>query len=240
MAYIPLPDSEIERVLVVNAHPDDADFGAGATIAYWSSLGIEVHYLLFTNGDQGGFDDTPRDQMGPLRQSEQRAAGGILGVKSFTFLGHRDGHLVPSIEKRGEVVKAIREIRPQRMLIQSPERNWERIYGSHPDHLAAGEIATQAVYPDARNEFAFPELLKAGLQPWTVDEVWLMAHPVRTHYIDTTEFIDQKISALKAHKSQTSHMDLDEIIRNWGGFIAQEAGFAEGRTAEGFFTVGTR
>ena len=240
MAYIPLPDSEIERVLVVNAHPDDADFGAGATIAYWSSLGIEVHYLLFTNGDQGGFDDTPRDQMGPLRQSEQRAAGGILGVKSFTFLGHRDGHLVSSIEKRGEVVKAIREIRPQRMLIQSPERNWERIYGSHPDHLAAGEIATQAVYPDARNEFAFPELLKAGLQPWTVDEVWLMAHPVRTHYIDTTEFIDQKISALKAHKSQTSHMDLDEIIRNWGGFIAQEAGFAEGRTAEGFFTVGTR
>jgi LmbE family N-acetylglucosaminyl deacetylase len=240
MAYTPLPDSDIERVLVVNAHPDDADFGAGATVAHWASMGIEVHYLLLTNGDQGGFDDTPRDQMGPLRQTEQRAAGEILGVKSFTFLGHRDGHLVPSIEKRGEVVKAIREIRPQRMLIQSPERNWERIYASHPDHLAAGEIAIQAVYPDARNEFAFPELLKAGLQPWTVDEVWLMAHPVRTHYVDTTDFIEQKISALKAHKSQTRHMDLDEMIRSWGGFIAQEAGFADDRTAEGFFIVGTR
>lgn len=240
MAYAPLPDSEIERILVVNAHPDDADFGAGATVAMWSALGIEVHYLLFTNGDQGGFDDTPRDQMGPLRQSEQRAAGEILGVKSFTFLGHRDGHLMPSIEKRGEVVKAIREIRPQRMVIQSPERNWERIYASHPDHLAAGEIAIQAVYPDARNEFAFPELLKAGLEPWTVDEVWLMAHPKRTHYVDTTNFIDKKIAALKAHNSQTSHMDLDEMIRGWGEMIAQEAGFAEGRTAEGFFVVETR
>lgn len=240
MAYTPLPDSEIERILVVNAHPDDADFGAGATVALWASLGIEVHYLLFTNGDQGGFDDTPRDEMGPLRQREQRAAGEILGVKSFTFLGHRDGHLMPSIEKRGEVVKVIREIRPQRMVIQSPERNWERIYASHPDHLAAGEIAIQAVYPDARNEFAFPELLKAGLQPWTVDEVWLMAHPMRTHYVDTTDFVEKKIAALKAHTSQTSHMDLDEMIRGWGESVAEEAGLAAGRTAEGFFVVGTR
>lgn len=240
MPYTPLPDSEVERVLVVNAHPDDADFGAGGTVAYWSSLGIEVHYLLFTNGDQGGFDDTPRDQMGPLRQREQRAAGEVLGVKSFTFLGHRDGHLMPTIEKRGEVVKAIREIRPQRMVIQSPERNWERIYASHPDHLAAGEIAIQAVYPDARNEFAFTDLLKAGLEPWTVDEVWLMAHPNRSHYVDTTKFVEKKIAALKAHTSQTSHMDLDEIIRGWGEMIAMEAGLPEGSTAEGFFVVETR
>jgi LmbE family N-acetylglucosaminyl deacetylase len=235
-----LEESAVERVLIVTAHPDDADFGAGGTIAHWSSLGIEVHYCLLTNGDQGGFDDTPRDQMGPMRQREQRAAAEILGAKSLTFLNHRDGHLEPTIERRGEVVKVIREIKPQRMLIQSPERNWERIYASHPDHLAAGEIAIQAVYPDARNEFAFPELFKAGLDPWTVEEVWVMGNKVRNHYVEITQHIDKKIAALRAHTSQTSHMeDLEGRIKSWSTAMAAEANLAEGKFAEGFMVVST-
>ena len=83
-------------------------------------------------------------------------------------------------------------------------------------------------------------MLKAGLEPWTVDEVWLMAHPVRTHYIETTNFIETKIAALKAHTSQTSQMNLDEVIRGWGEMIGQEAGLAAGKTAEGFFVAATR
>ena len=234
-----LENSEVKRVLFVTAHPDDADFGAGGTIKSWTSAGIEVHFCLLTNGDQGGFDDTPRDQMGPLRQREQRAAADILGVSTIEFLGHRDGHLMPSIELRGEVVRAIRRIKPDRMVIQSPERNWERIYASHPDHLAAGEIAIQAVYPDARNEFAFPELLGEGLEPWTVKEVWVMGNSKRDHYVDVTDHMDDKIAALRAHTSQTSHMDLETRIKEWGEMLAKEANLPEGRFAEGFMVVST-
>ena len=126
------------------------------------------------------------------------------------------------------------------MLIQSPERNWERIYASHPDHLAAGEIAIQAVYPDARNEFAFPELLQAGLQPWTVQEVWVMSGKNRNHYVDITSHIDKKIAALRAHTSQTSHMtDLEDRIRGWAEMTAEEAQLGEGKLAEGFTVVST-
>ena len=234
-----LEDSQVERILVDNAHPDDADFGAGGTIAHWTAQGIEVSYCLLTNGDQGGFDDTPRHEMGPLRQREQRAAGAELGVTDIEFLGHPDGHLVPTIALRGEVVRAIRRVRPQRMLIQSPERNWERIFASHPDHLAAGEIAIQAVYPDARNPFAFPELLEQGYEPWTVEEVWVMGNPKRDHFVDITDTIDKKLAALRAHTSQTSHMDLDTRITEWGAMIAKDAGLPEGRYAEGFMVVAT-
>lgn len=235
-----LDDSAVERVLVVTAHPDDVDFGAAGTIAQWTAGGIEVHYCILTNGDQGGFDDTPRDQMGPLRQREQRAAADILGVMSIEFLGHRDGHLVPTVERRGEVVRAIRRVRPQRMVIISPDRNWSRIQASHPDHMAAGEIAIQAVYPDARNEFAFPELLQQGFQPWVVEEVWVMWAPQLNHYVDITSTMDRKIAALKAHVSQTSHNpEFEQMLRERSAMFAREGGLAEGHYAEGFMVVST-
>ena len=215
----PLPDSEIERVLVVTAHPDDCDFGAAGTIAQWSAKGIKVSYCICTNGDQGGEDPTvPREEMPKIRQAEQRAAGKILGVDDITFLNYRDGWLTPTIELRKEIVRVIRKVKPQRMLIQSPDRNWDRLFASHPDHMAAGEAAIQAVYPDSRNAFAFEDLLKVeGLEPWRVREVWVMAHPTPNHYVDITETIELKLAALHAHHSQTDHMeDLDNRIKEWG------------------------
>ena len=219
---------------------DDADFGAGGTIANWTAAGIQVSYCLLTNGDQGGIENVARDQMGALRQVEQRAAGLALGVTDIEFLNHRDGHLEPTIARRGEVVRAIRRVRPHRMLIQSPERNWERIYASHPDHLAAGEIAIQAVYPDARNEFAFTDLLAEGFEPWSVPEVWVMGNSKRDHYVDITDTIGHKLNALRAHASQTDHMpDLEGRINEWGQLLAAEAGMPSGRLAEGFLIVNT-
>jgi LmbE family N-acetylglucosaminyl deacetylase len=236
-----MPISNPERVLAVMAHPDDVDFGAAGTIAAWVKAGVEVHYCLLTDGDQGGFDDTPRNQMAPMRRAEQQAAADLLGVKSVEFLGNPDGHLIPSVELRGQVVKAIRRVRPQVLLIQTPERNWERIYASHPDHLAAGEIAMQAVYPDARNEFAFPKLLAEGLEPWSVDEVWVMWHATRNHYVDITDTFELKVAALKKHVSQTSHMDaLDERLRQGATAMAAEAGLPIGRLAEGYYVVDAR
>lgn len=235
-----LEDAAVERVLVVTAHPDDVDFGAAGTIASWTAKGVEVHYCILTNGDQGGFDDTPRDEMGPLRQREQRAAADVLGVSSVEFLGHPDGHLVPTVKLRGEVVRAIRRVRPQRMIITSPDRNWDSIGASHPDHMAAGEIAIQAVYPDARNPFAFPELLEQGFEPWPVSEVWVMWHPNANHYVDVTDTFDRKMAALHAHVSQTSHNpELETYVRRRVADHAARAGWAEGRLAEAFMVVET-
>ena len=236
----PISDSEIKRVLVVTAHPDDLDFGAGGTIAGWTDKGIEVSYCIMTNGDQGGEDpNIPRDEMPKIRQREQREAGKILVVSNITFLNHRDGWLEPTIERRKEVVREIRKTRPDRMVIQSPERNWDRLFSSHPDHLAAGEIAIQAVYPDSRNAFAFTDLLNdEGLEPWRVREVWVMAHPTPNHFVDITKTIDRKLEALKAHYSQTSHMeDLEGRIREWGSNIAKTAGFSDSTFAEAFRVV---
>ena len=238
----PLDDSEVKRVLIVTAHPDDLDFGAGGTIAQWTDKGIEVSYCIMTNGDQGGNDpDIARSEIPKIRQSEQRAAGMVLGVSNITFLNHVDGWLEPTIERRKEIVREIRKVRPDRMVIQSPERNWDRIFSSHPDHMAAGEIAIQAVYPDSRNPFAFTDLMeKENLEPWRVREVWVMSHPKPDYFVDITKTIDRKIAALKAHFSQTNHMEnLEEMIKEWGERISKMAEMGEEKYAEGFKVVGT-
>ena len=240
----PIADSEIQRILFVTAHPDDLDFGAGGTIAQWTAKGIEVFYCICTNGDQGGEDPSvPREEMPKIRQREQRDAAKALGVPSenIEFLNHRDGWLVPTIELRKEIVRVIRKVKPQRMVIQSPERNWDRIPASHPDHMAAGEAAIQAVYPDARNAFAFEDLLKnEKLEPWRVREVWVMSHKEPDHFVDITDTFDLKIAALNAHVSQTAHnSEMPRMVREWGERNAKAQGLPDGRVAEVFKIVNT-
>ncbi len=237
----PLNDDEIKRVLVVMAHPDDCDFGAGGTIAQWSAKGIQVSYCIITNGDQGGEESgIPLEEMAQVRQKEQRDAGAALGVSDITYLNYRDGWLMPSIELRKEIVKAIRIAKPDRMVVQSPERNWERIFASHPDHLAAGETAIQAVYPDARNPYAFADLKEAGFEPWRVREVWMTGSPTPNHFVDITDTFSKKMAALHAHVSQTAHnKELEKMVREWGERNAQAQGLAAGRVAEVFKVIGT-
>ena len=179
----------------------------------------------------------------PTRQSPGSSSKGALAGADVDFLGYPDGRLYVTHDLRRDVSRVVRQRRPQRVVTQSPERNWERIYASHPDHLAAGEAAMCAVYPDARNPFAHPELIDEGLEPWTVDEVWIMASgdPAATTYVDTTDSFPRKLAALRAHASQVSHMDdLEERIRGWGALTAARAGMPEGRVAEGFRVVDTR
>jgi LmbE family N-acetylglucosaminyl deacetylase len=238
----PMADSEIERVLVVTAHPDDCDFGAAGTIAKWTASGIKVSYCICTNGDQGGEDPTvPREEMPKIRQKEQRDAGKAVGVEDITFLNYRDGWLEPTIQLRKDIVRQIRISKPQRMLIQSPDRNWDRLFASHPDHMAAGEAAIQAVYPDSRNPFAFEDLLKVeGLEPWRVNEVWVMSTQNPDHFIDITDVFDKKMKALHSHVSQTAHNpDLEKMVREWGERNAQANGLGDGRVAEVFKIVNT-
>jgi len=144
-----------------------------------------------------------------------------------------------SHDLRRDISRVIRQVRPQRLLTQSPERNWARLPASHPDHMAAGEATIQAVYPDARNPFAHPTLLQdEGLDAWTVKELWIMGGPAPDHFVDITDTFDAKIAALRAHESQTSHMEnLEEFIRGWVTRSAEAAGFPEGRLAEQFMVV---
>ena len=152
-------DAGVERILIVTAHPDDVDFGSAGSVATWTDKGIDVAYCICTSGDAGGFDDTPRHEMGPLREAEQRAAAAAVGVTDVRFLGYPDGRLTPSLDLRRDISRVIRQVRPQRVLTSSPERFWDRIGASHPDHMTVGEATLRAVYPDARNPFAHPELL---------------------------------------------------------------------------------
>ena len=233
-----LDEADVARILVVTAHPDDVDFGAAGTVATWTKAGIEVTYCVVTNGDAGGFDpDVPRGDIGGIRQAEQRAAAAEVGVTDVRFLGYPDGRLVPSIELRRDISRVIREVRPQRVLTQSPQRNYERIFASHPDHLATGEATLCAVYPDARNPFAHPEL--ADLEAWTVAETWLMASPATDHVVDVTDVYERKVAALRCHVSQLPGVDgdLDVMLRGWLGRNARVGGLPDGRLAEAFQVV---
>jgi LmbE family N-acetylglucosaminyl deacetylase len=235
------PLSDVRRVLVVFAHPDDVDFGAAGTISHWTDEDIDVTYLLVTRGDAGGFDDTPRADVPRIRENEQRAAAKVVGVSQVEFLdGYADGTLTPSLALRRDITAAIRRLRPDRVLTHSPLRRWERIAGpSHPDHLAVGEATTCAIYPDARNRFAFPELAGAGLEPWIVREVWYQGGPNPDHAVDITDHYPRKLAALRAHASQTAHMDLEAWLRDRLVAMAESAGLPDGRLAEAFTVLRT-
>jgi LmbE family N-acetylglucosaminyl deacetylase len=242
-APIPLwsPEDGVRRVLVVTAHPDDVDFGTAGTVAAFTDAGVEVTYCICTSGEAGGSDRAmTRVEMAALRQDEQRAAAATVGVSDVRFLGYPDGRVQATIELRRDVSRVIREVRPDRVITQSPERNLDFIYASHPDHLAAGEAAIDAVYPDARNPFAFPELLDEGLEPHVVPEVWLMATERADRAVDVTAFYAAKLAALRSHVSQVGDgAHLDELLRGWMSGTAQAAGMPEGSLAEAFQVVGT-
>ncbi len=234
------PGDGFDTLLVVTAHPDDVDFGAAGTIATMTAACVHVVYCMVTSGDAGSPnpDDKPED-LAALRQKEQRAAAAVVGVTDVRFLGYPDGAVVPSLELRRDISRVIRDVQPDRVLCQSPERNYDRIYASHPDHLAAGEATLCAVYPDARNHHAHKELMTEGFLPHTVREVWLMA-TAPTLVVDTTDVFEKKVAALRCHESQVGDgAQLEGLLRPWGEGTATAAGLPEGRLAEGFRVVNT-
>ena len=233
---IEIPEG-VTRALAVTAHPDDVDFGAGGTVMALVKAGVQVTFCICTDGDAGGFDDsTDRSEIPAIRRAEQTSAAAVYGVTDVRFLGYQDGYLVPNHDLQRDIVRVMRQVQPHLVITQSPERNWDRLPSSHPDHMAAGEATARALYPAVRNPYAFPELrTDEGLEAWTVNWLWLQGHVEPNHWIDTTEFFSRKVKALEAHASQTSHMeDLAGMLRSWGEMQAQAAGFESGRLAEGF------
>ena len=235
------PDDGVGRVLVVTAHPDDVDFGTAGTVAAFTAAGVDVTYCVVTNGEAGGSDRAmARADMAALRQDEQRAAAAVVGVSDVRFLGHPDGMVQATTDLRRDISRVIRDVRPQRVVTQSPDRNWDFIYASHPDHLAAGEAAVDAVYPDSRNPFAHPELLDVeGLEPWTVSELWLMGPGGKPGIaVDTTATVERKVAALLCHKSQIPDPDgVSTRILDWARAAGETAGLTEGSSAELFRVI---
>jgi len=235
-------EAEISRVLVITAHPDDVDFGAAGTIAQWTDAGIDVSYCIVTDGEAGGSDPAvARAEMVTIRQAEQTAAAKQVGVHDLYFLGYPDGRVEPTIGLRRDLARIIRQLRPDRVVSQSPERNYARMGASHPDHRAVGSATLDAVYPDARNPFAFAELLEEEkLEPWTVREVWISGSPTPTNYVDITDTFGRKLAALRCHASQIRDPDgLEQFLRGWLTRAAAQGGLPEGRLAEAFQVLQT-
>jgi LmbE family N-acetylglucosaminyl deacetylase len=194
-----------QKVLVILAHPDDPEFFCGASLARWARAGHEIHYFVLTCGDKG-YSDTQAspDQICTTRQAEQKAAADIIGVKSVRFLDLEDGFVVPSIELRREIVRVIRQVKPDILVTCDPTHFFAGdYYINHPDHRYTGQVVLDAVFPAASNSFFFPELIRdEGLQPHKPREVWISLTGNPTVILDVTDTWGIKIRALKEHKSQ--------------------------------------
>lgn len=199
-------------VLAVAAHPDDIDFGASATIAALTERGVKVVLCLLTAGDAGGFDPgRSRAETAALRHAEQQAAAQEVGISELILLDERDGFLAPTYELVGKIVKVMRQVRPEAVLSFHPERAWDRLQKSHPDHLASGEAVVRAAYPFVENPFAYPELEAEGLAAFKLQHLLLMGAPRQRVNIrvDVTGYQDRKLAALGRHFSQ--HRDAERM-----------------------------
>jgi LmbE family N-acetylglucosaminyl deacetylase len=194
--------SDVRRILVVVAHPDDAEFGCGGSVARWIAEGKEVFYCLLTSGNRGSDDpDMTPERLAVVREAEQRAAARSLGVADVSFLGYPDGDLEDTREARRDVVREIRRVRPDRLVTQNPFPSLNP-YSGHRDHRHAGRLALDAIYPYARDRLHFPELLAAGFQPHKVREVYMVGHAEPDVVVDITGTMDRKLAALRCHASQ--------------------------------------
>jgi len=224
------------HVLVVSAHPDDAEFLFGATIAHLVDYGGEVSYVVCSDGANGSRDPSiPRQDLASLRCEEQRRAAETLGVRDVVFLDFPDGLLAPTSELRAAIAREIRRLKPDLVITHYPRRVLEiPIEASHPDHIAVGEATLAAVFPDASNARAHPELLAAGLAPHRVKEIWIPAYERADHYVDATGFMDKKIEAICCHTSQVGGPDPRESLSWLYGWM-QRTGREPGYTyAESF------
>ncbi len=202
------------RLLVIVAHPDDAEFSAGGTVARWTAEGGEAHYLVCTDGAAGGTDPShTAEWLRETREREQWAAAEYLGVSDVYFLRHRDGEILPTIELRTEIARHVRRLKPDVVIIPSPERTWVP-YGlriHHPDHLAVGEAALSALYPGVGNAWTFTTLLDEGLGPHTVPEIWITNTSAPNYAVDVSGTLGRKVQSILLHASQMKGRDAEEI-----------------------------
>jgi LmbE family N-acetylglucosaminyl deacetylase len=218
-----------QRAMSIHAHPDDQDFTVAGTLAKWAKAGCEVVTVIITSGDSGSNDPAKeadyKPKLGRLREDEQRAANKVLGIKETVFLHYPDGELVASIQLRKDLTRQIRKYKPEVVVTGDPS-GWfyGNEYVNHPDHRAAAEAATYAVFPSAGTRLIFPDLLDEGLLPHNVKRLYIHGNEKPDTWVDIGETLDTKIEALKKHVSQGDTHDVDKWMHEWAEQDGREKG----------------
>src|SRR5882762_8146553 len=209
-----------KRVLSIHAHPDDQEFTVAGTLAKWARAGSEIVTVCLTRGEAGSNKSTPadmtRERLAKIREEEQRAACGALGIAEVVFLGYEDGVLTPSIDLRRDLTRLVRRHRPDAVVTGDPTvRYYGTRYMNHPDHRVAADVALDAIFPSAETRFIFPELLDEGLAPHHVGAVWLFGSERAETFVDISATLDAKVRALREHRSQMGDWDPAPMVRDW-------------------------
>jgi len=219
------------HAMVITAHADDAEYGIAGTVTKWTREGKEVIYVVATNGNKGSNDPEMKpERLAEIREQEQLAAAKLLGVNKVIFLRHEDQSLEDTPEFRKELVSLIRTHRPEILATSDPYRR----YIWHRDHRITGQAVLDAVFPYARDRWAYPDLTEQGLEPHKVKEVLLWGAEEPNYFSDITDTFNIKMAALRCHHSQVGHFP-----RQWYDMLRQRyEKFAEGQgfeLAEAFY-----
>jgi len=200
--------SHIHDIMVIIAHPDDAEFGAAGSISKWIAEGKSVAYVICTDGDKGSSDRSVTGlELARIRRQEQRQAASLLGVKDVVFLGKPDQQLEETPVFREEIVGLIRRFRPDTVISTDPYRR----YLWHRDHRIVGQVVMDALFPYARDHMAYPQMLAEGLEPHKVREALFFGAEEINYHVDISETFSQKVAALKCHASQVKELNVDDL-----------------------------
>lgn len=221
--YIP------QSAMSIHAHPDDQDFTVAGTLAKWARAGCKITSVIITSGDSGSNDPSKgasyKPELAGVREDEQRAANKVLGVQETVFLHYPDGELVASVALRKDLTREIRRYKPEVVLVgDATAVLYGTDYINHPDHRAAAEAATYAVFPSAGTRMIFADLLAEGFEPHNVKRLYIHGNEKPDTWIDISETLDTKIEALQKHVSQIDTHDVAKWMHEW----AEEEGKAKG------------
>lgn len=227
-------------ILVVAAHPDDAEFGCGGTVAKYIAEGAAAYYLICTNGARGSREQKIKgENLAVIRKKEQLEAAKKIGVKEVFFLDHDDGELEADLHLKEEIVKYIRILKPDILFTHDPtwvyDLSGDFAFINHSDHRETGLAAIDAAYPLARDLSSFPEHIEEGLKPHKVLEIYLFNFSRPNHIVNITDFFEIKLQAVLKHKSQ---IDDPSQTKEWLGQRLGEIGKKSGyQYAEGFIRL---
>jgi LmbE family N-acetylglucosaminyl deacetylase len=219
----PIPE-DWDRAVAVAAHPDDLEYGAAAAVARWTGQGRSVAYVIVTRGE-AGIAGLPPDQVGPLREEEERRSAAVVGVREVEFLDHRDGLVEYGLPLRRDLAAALRRLRPDMVFTLNFELTWgDSPMVNHADHRAVG-LATLDACRDAANPWVFGD---AGPAWNRIKRVFVAASGEPTHFADVTGAMDAGVASLREHKAYIEGLgrefDPDEFLRNMAGYVGLAAG----------------
>jgi LmbE family N-acetylglucosaminyl deacetylase len=210
----PLPEDWTTGLAIV-AHPDDLEYGAASAVAKWTAAGKRITYALVTSGEAGLA--IPPEEAGPLREAEERASAAVVGVDTVEFLGHADGVVMPGLDLRRDIARAIRRHRPEAVISINFRDSWGGPSFNMADHRHVGITVVDAIR-DAANRWVFRELLDEGHEPWSgVQLACFSASPQPSHYVDITGWLEHGIQSLEQHRAYLDHVHTDarEMLTNW-------------------------